>query len=106
MAAVGRKCGAELAAFERCVLAAKGDTSKCADVQRELSQCAARAVPLLQHVKRHCSAHIDAYDACIRTNGHKTDDELTQLCTPKLKALWQCTEMVKQHAAAVAAESS
>ncbi|PKI83775.1 hypothetical protein MVES1_002087 [Malassezia vespertilionis] len=96
MEAVGRNCGTELATFERCIVANKGDASKCVEPQRALSQCAARAVPMLQTVKERCGPLIRAYDMCVSQYSQKSDDEVAAACTPKLRALWECTEAVKQ----------
>ena len=81
--------------FERCIVANKGDGSKCAESQQALAQCAARAVPMLQTVKEQCGPAIRAYDACMHNNAKKSDEELTEACTPALRALWACTERVK-----------
>ncbi|WFC99655.1 hypothetical protein MYAM1_002400 [Malassezia yamatoensis] len=95
METVGRNCATEMANFERCIVANKGDGSKCVETQQALGQCAARAVPLLQAVKEQCGPAIRAYDSCMQRNATKSDDELTEACTPMLRELWACTERVK-----------
>lgn len=109
METVGRQCASELgtcsphvATFERCIVANKGDGRKCAESQMALSQCAARAVPMLQTIKEQCSSVIRAYDLCLAHHSHKSDDEVARECTPALRSLWECTERVKAQAQAEA----
>lgn len=50
---------------------------------------------MLQAVKDQCGPVIRAYDLCLQQNAKMGDDELAHACTPKLRALWECTERVK-----------
>lgn len=50
---------------------------------------------MLQAVKDQCGPVIRAYDLCLQQNAKMSDDELAHACTPKLRALWECTERVK-----------
>lgn len=82
--------------FQRCILANQSDPSACDTYKASLSRCAANAVPLLGAIKRRCDAQVRAYDLCLEKNAKEGDEAVAQACTPKLRELWQCTEMVKR----------
>ncbi|PWN34804.1 uncharacterized protein FA14DRAFT_132581 [Meira miltonrushii] len=97
---VAKNCGNELNSFQRCILSHRGDQdggeSACEAERQTLSKCAANAVPLVATVKSRCQSQIRAYDACLLAGRSDDDEQITQRCTPALKALWQCTEAVKR----------
>ncbi|KDN41057.1 hypothetical protein K437DRAFT_258410 [Tilletiaria anomala UBC 951] len=100
MELVAAKCGKQLNEYQRCILSSRSDSNpaaKCALYQRALAQCSAEAVPLIAATKRHCSAQIRAYDACLQAHVSRDDaaDALQKECSGVLRELWRCTEMVK-----------
>lgn len=107
MDAVSARCRTELGTcfclpavtYERCLVSNRGNQMACKDMQRQLSECAASAVPMLRTIKQTCGPLIQAYDRCLETYADAPHDELVAHCTPKLQAVAQCSNAVRADAA-------
>lgn len=81
---VARYCPQQFLAFHQCMAKPPLETD-CVLEQKNLSKCMKTDVPAFQKVHNLCAGKLQAYEACLKTNGGSLAK-----CDADLKALRQC----------------
>lgn len=81
---IARNCPQQFLAFHQC-MAKPPLEADCVVEQRNLSGCIKTSVPVFQKIHGQCAGKLQAYEACLRTNGSDR-----QKCELDLQTLREC----------------